>query len=343
MRIIVDAMGGDNAPSAIVEGACLAASQYGVDVTLVGDSSAIRRIMEQKGYGAAKRVDVVNATEVIEMEDDPELVKTKKDASMVVGLNLLRDGEGDAFISAGATGALFTGATLYVKRIRGIRRAALLTVVPSASGGTILVDAGANIECTAEFLLQFAYMGVFYAERVIGMDNPRVALLNIGTEDGKGGPLRREAYELMQRASTEGRMNFIGNIEGRDVPFGEADVVVTDGFSGNVLLKTVEGVGLFYADVLKKMFKKSPVAGVAAFLVRDGLRDFKKMIDYSETGGAPLIGMSKPVIKAHGSSDATAIKNAIRQAVKFVDGDIIQGIRDNMEHMRVGGFDLPEE
>lgn len=343
MRIIVDAMGGDNAPEAIIEGACLASKEYGVDITLVGDSSVIRRVMEQKGYGASQRVSVENATEVIAMDEDAESVKTKKDSSMVVGLNLLKNDGGDAFISAGNTGALFTGATLYVKRIRGIRRAALLPVIPTATGGSLLIDAGANIECTAEFLLQFAYMGVFYAERVRGIKNPKVALLNVGSEESKGGPIRREAYELMQRAHGEGRMNFIGNVEGREVPFGVADVIVTDGFSGNVMLKTIEGVGLFYAQVLKDMFKRSPFTAFAAMLVRKGLRDFKKMIDYSETGGAPLIGMSKPVIKAHGSSDATAAKNAIRQAIKFAEADIAQGIRDNMEHMRVGGFDLPEE
>jgi glycerol-3-phosphate acyltransferase PlsX len=186
-------------------------------------------------------------------------------------------------------------------------------------------------------------MGTFYAEKVIGISKPRVALLNIGTEPGKGGPIRREAYELMQRASADGRINFIGNIEGRDVPFGKADVVVTDGFSGNVLLKTIEGVGLFYAESLKKIFKSGPLAGLAYLMVKRGVMNFKKMIDYSETGGAPLLGMSKPVVKAHGSSDELAVKNAIRQAMQYVEGNIIQGIRDNMEFMRVGGFDLPEE
>lgn len=343
MRIIVDAMGGDNAPDTLVEGACMASAEYKVDITLVGNESSIRRVMEQKGYGGSPRVNIENATEVIDMEDDADIVKFKRDSSMTRGLMLLHDDEGDAFISAGNSAALLTGATLYVKRIRGVRRSALVPIIPSKSGGTLLIDSGANIECTAEFLLQFAYMGTFYAEKVIGIENPRVALLNIGSEASKGGPLRREAYELMQRASTEGRINFVGNIEGRDVPFGMADVVVTDGFSGNVLLKTVEGVGLFYAETLKKIFNKGPLSGLAGMMVRRGLRDFKKMIDYSETGGAPLLGMSKPVIKAHGSSDAIAIKNAVHQAMKYVDGNIIQGIRDNMEHMRVGGFDIPEE
>ena len=325
MRIIIDAMGGDNAPKEIVKGAVRAKRELGVDVTLVGIEDRVRACLEAEGCGD---IDVVNASEVITMEDDPSTAtRRKKDSSMAVALTMLKDGKGDAVVSAGSTGALLTGATLTVKRIHGIRRAALAPVLPAGEHGVMLIDCGANVECTAEYLLQFATMGAHYMQSVLGVAQPRVGLLNNGAEEHKGMPLQQETYQLLKTAP----VNFIGNIEGRDVPLGAADVIVADGFTGNILLKTMEGVGLFFAGELKSIFLKNAASKLAALLVRDGIRSFKKKMDYNETGGAPLLGIAKPGIKAHGSSKAKTFESAIAQAVTYVEQGVIDKIARSVE------------
>ena len=335
MRIIIDAMGGDNAPEEIVKGAVRAKRELGVDVTLVGIEERVRECLAAEG---CDDIDVVNATEVVTMEDDPSTAtRRKKDSSMAVALNLLRDGAGDAVVSAGSTGALLTGATLTVKRIRGIRRAALAPVLPAGEHGVMLIDCGANVECTAEYLLQFAFMGSFYAKKLMGCEAPRVGLLNVGTEDTKGGELQHQAFALLKKAGEEGRINFIGNVEGTDVFAGKAEVVVTDGFTGNVLLKTTEGVIKFMMGALKGVFYKSTVNKLAAAVLKSDLKEMKKSMDVNEVGGTALIGISKPVIKAHGSSNAASLFAAVRQAVAFVDSGLIGDINDNIEYMKIKG------
>ena len=330
-------MGGDNAPAAPVKGALDAAQEYGVQIILVGKGDAILSVLRENGVADLPAgIEIAHADQVVEMCDNPATAfKEKKDSSLTIGLNLLKDGKGDAFVSAGSTGALLSGATLLAKRIKGIRRAAMAPLVPTGSGSAVLIDCGATAECTPEYLLQFAFMGSYYAERVLGRPEPKVGLLNIGAEPSKGTDLQREAYALLKKAGDEGRINFTGNIEAREAVEGGVDVIVSDGYSGNIFLKTMEGTGLFLAREIKKMFQKSLTTKLAALLVKDGLRSFKKLLDSGEVGGTALIGISKPVIKAHGSSDAYAMKNAIRQAVSFANSGIIEDITENIEHMRL--------
>ena len=254
---------------------------------------------------------------------------------MTVGLNMLKDGGGDAFVSAGSTGALLSAATLLTKRIKGIRRAAMCPVVPTGAGGAVLVDCGATAEGTPEFLLQFAFMGSYYAERVLGRPEPKVGLLNIGTEPSKGTDLQREAFVLLQKAKEEGRLNFVGNVEAREAVEGAVDVIVADGYSGNIFLKTMEGAGIFMGRQLKKMLMKNLFTKIAALILKGGIREFKKLLDSNEVGGTAMIGISKPVIKAHGSSNDYAMKNAIRQAVDFAKSGIIEDITENVAYMRL--------
>ena len=266
--------------------------------------------------------------------------RTKKDSSMTVSLNMLNSKEGDVVISAGSTGALLTGATLLNKRIRGIRRAALGAPVPQKTGGfALLMDSGANAECTPEFLLQFAYMGSLYMKTQAGIEKPRVALINNGTEEGKGDTLRHEAYDLLKKAHEEGRINFIGNMEGREVLAGAADVLVCDGFTGNVLMKTIEGTAGFIMKELKNIMYANLVTKLAALVLKPGLYKLKNMMDYKTIGGAPLLGVSKPVIKAHGSSDARAFCSACEQAILFAHGGFIGQVEDNIAYMTVGKED----
>lgn len=333
MKIIIDAMGGDNAPAEIVKGAVRAKRELGVDIVLVGQQEAVKNCLRAED---CDDIEVINAEEVVTMEDDPSTaIRRKKDSSMAVALNLLRDGAGDAVISAGSTGALLTGATLVVKRIHGIRRAALAPVLPAGEHGVMLIDCGANVECTAEYLLQFAYMGSFYAKKLMGCENPRVGLLSNGTEPGKGGELQHQAYALMRQAHDEGRLNFVGNVEGTGVFAGEADVIVTDGFTGNVMLKTTEGVIKFMMKQLKGVFYKSTVNKLAAAVLKKDLGVMKRSMDVNEVGGTALIGISKPVIKAHGSSNAASIFAAVRQAVNYVNTGIIDDITANIEYMKL--------
>lgn len=333
MRIIVDAMGGDNAPAEIVKGALRAKRELGVDITLVGRAEEIRACLSAE---EAASVELVDAREVITMEDDPSTAtRRKKDSSMAVALSLLRDGKGEAVVSAGSTGALLTGATLTVKRIHGIRRAAMCPVLPAGEHGVMLIDCGANVECTAEYLLQFAFMGSFYAKKLMGCETPRVGLLNVGTEDSKGGDLQHQAFALLKQAHEEGRICFVGNVEGTGVFAGAADVVVTDGFTGNVLLKSTEGVIKYMMHALKGVFYKNTVNKLAAAVLKKDLGEMKKSMDVNEVGGTALIGISKSVIKAHGSSDAGSFFAAIRQAKQYVEADVVGDIEKNIEYMRI--------
>ena len=344
MRIIVDAMGGDHAPEAPVQGALQAIKEYDVEVVLVGRGEEILAALRKEGVSdLPPGLSITHAGQVVEMCDNPATAfKEKKDSSLTVGLNLVRNGEGDAFVSAGSTGALLAAATLLTKRIKGIRRAALAPVVPTGGGGAVLVDCGATAECTPEFLLQFAFMGSYYAERVLGRPEPKVGLLNIGAEPSKGTALQRETYVLLEKAKAEGRINFAGNVEAREAVEGAVDVIVADGYSGNIFLKTMEGAGLFLGREMKKMFLRNRKSKLAAVLVKDGVRDFKKLMDSSEVGGTALIGISRPVIKAHGSSNGYAIKNAIRQAMEFKRSGIIEDITENVTYMRLPVRSEPE-
>ncbi len=337
MKIIVDAMGGDNAPQCNVRGAVAAVKEYGVEVVLVGRGEDILGCLKADGIADLPAgLEIAHADQVVEICDNPATAfKEKKDSSLTVGLNLLKNGGGDAFVSAGSTGALLSAATLLVKRVKGIRRAAMCPVVPTGKGGAVLIDCGATAECTPEYLLQFAFMGSYYAERVLGRPEPKVGLLNIGAEPSKGTDLQRETYVLLKQAGEEGRINFVGNVEAREAVYGEVDVIVTDGYSGNIFLKTMEGTGGFLAKELKGMFKKNLITKIGALCVKDGIDHFKKLLDAGEVGGTALVGISKPVIKAHGSSDDYAIKNAIRQAASFANSGIIEDIAENIDHMRL--------
>ena len=328
MKIIVDAMGGDNAPGEIVKGALAAHGKRNIEIVLVGREEEIRSAAAGCG-GIPAGAAVVNASEVIEICDDPATAfKRKKDSSITVGLNMLKSGAGDAFVSAGSTGALLSAATLLVKRVRGIRRAALAPVIPTAGGQAVLIDCGANAECTVEYLVQFAYLGSFYARRVLGVDKPRVGLLNIGAEPSKGDDLRRETWQALQAAGERGELRFIGNIEGKEALKGGCDVIVADGFSGNIMLKTIEGAASFLGGEIKKLFLQSAKTKVAGLLVKDGLRQFKETLNPDRVGGTAFLGISRPVIKAHGSSGAAAIENAVYQAAAVAESGLIADIEE---------------
>lgn len=335
MRILIDAMGGDHAPDAIVQGAIDAAKEFGVQIVLVGRGETILKSLGNLGMDTLpKGIEIANADDVVDMHDDPaSVVRTRKESSMVVGLRMLAEGAGDAFISAGSTGALLSAATLIVKRVKGIRRAAMCPEIPTETGSALLIDCGANAECTPEFLLQFALLGSVYARKAQKKENPKVGLLNIGTEDSKGTQLQKDAYVLLQQADAEGLIQFAGNVEARDVPLGAVDVVVADGFSGNVLLKTIEGTATFMNHMLKGMFKKNLLTKVAALICKDGLGAFKRKLDYREVGGTMLLGISKPVVKAHGSSDARAIRSAVRQAMEAVSANMTEALQSDVQKL----------
>ncbi len=331
--MIVDTMGGDNSCEELTKGACIAAREFNTDIVAVGDISKMQPVVDEMEL--ADRVRLVDAAVYVTMEDDHYAVRADKaDSSMVRAMKLLAAGEGDAVVTAGNTGAAITSATLYVKRIRGIRRAALSPIMPMGKDGVILIDCGANVECTSEYLLQFAYMGALYAKHVFKNPSPSVGLLNVGAESTKGDPLRLETYALLSEAKAEGRLNFFGNVEGRDVPLGVVDVVVADGFSGNVLLKSMEGMGIFFMQKLKEALTATTMSKIGAMLVKKHLSSMKKALDYKEVGGSPLIGISAPVIKAHGSSDAYSMRSAIRQAMLYKEAGVVEKINDNIEHMK---------
>lgn len=335
MKIIVDAMGGDNAPKAPVLGAIQAAKEYGVEIVLVGRTDQILECLKEEGINTLPDgVEIAFASQVVTMCDNPTTVlKQYKDGSMVVGAKLLGQG-GDAFVSAGNTGALLTVATLVVKRIKGVRRGALCPVCPTETGNCVIIDCGANNDCTPEYLLQFAYMGSFYAEKYLGKDKPKVGLLNNGAEETKGRELQLETYKLLKEAGAAGHLNFIGNVEARDVPLGKADVVVTDGFTGNILLKGIEGTAIFMSHQLKSMFSANLGSKIGYLLCKSGVNDFKKLMDSREVGGSMFLGIQKPVVKAHGSSDDYAMKNAIRQAKICVETGVCEAIAENMDKMK---------
>ena len=337
MKIIVDAMGGDNAPLEIVKGALAGQKHWGVDIVLTGDENAIREALARCGQPEVPAgIEIISTSQTVEMCDDPATVfRRKKDTCMGVGLTMLREGQGDALVSAGSTGALLTGATLITKRIHGIRRAAMAPVIPTTTGQAVLIDCGANAECTPEYLVQFAYLGNFYAQQVLGLAKPRVGLLNIGAEDSKGTDLQKQTLARLRQAAEEGHLHFIGNIEAKEAIKGGCDVIVTDGFSGNILLKTMEGVGSFAGSALKGMFKKNLLTKLAALAVMPGLNDFKAKLDPNKVGGTAFIGIARPVIKAHGASNAEAIENAIGQATAFARSGLIEKIEENVNLMKI--------
>ena len=342
MKIILDVMGGDLAPEAPVLGAIEAAQTYGSQITLVGRGEEILEVMRKHGIDTLPDgVEIANAEDVVDMHDDPaNVIRKKPNSSMVVGLKMLSDGLGDAFVSAGSTGALLSGATLIVKRVKGIRRAAMGPAMPNKAGGkTVILDCGANAECTPEFLLQFGLVGSLHAKATYGVENPKVGLLNIGAEDSKGTPLQKESYALLQQASDKGIINFVGNVEARDVPLGAVDVVVCDGFAGNVLLKSIEGTAMFMGSLMSKMFKKNLLSKLAALLVMKDIKAFKKLLDYREIGGTQFLGIQKPVIKAHGSSDQIAFRNAVRQAEEAAGRSISAELEEGLAALKEIGND----
>ena len=336
MKIILDAMGGDNAPEAAVVGALDAVKAYNCQMVLVGKGEVILEVMKKHGISDLPAgVEIANADDVVDMHDDPAAVLHKrKNSSMVVGLKMLAEGAGDAFVSAGSTGALLTAATLVVKRVKGIRRAAMAPTLPNAEGGRfMIVDCGANAECTPEFLLQFAIVGTLQAKKNLGLTNPRVGLLNIGTEDSKGTQLQLDAHKLLTLAHEQGLINFIGNVEARQVPLGGVDVVVCDGFSGNVLLKSIEGTAMFMAKEMKKIFYKNWITKIGGLLCKKGVNEMKKLLDPSEVGGTHFVGIKKSVIKAHGSSDARAFQNAVRQAIAAAENNPAQELESALKQI----------
>ena len=338
MKIILDAMGGDHAPEAPVLGAIQAAKDFGAQITLVGKGEEILKVMRKSGIdNLPEGMEIANADDVVDMHDDPgSIVHKRKNSSMVVGLKMLADGEGDACISAGSTGALLTGATLLVKRVKGIRRAAMGPVMPNKAGGkTVILDCGANAECTPEFLLQFGIVGSLYAQKYLGVENPKVGLLNIGTEDSKGTDLQKQAYAMLTDAAQKGLVNFIGNVEARDVPLGAVDVVVCDGFAGNVLLKSIEGTAMFMGSLMKrKIFKRNIFSMIGYLFCKPGVDEVMKMLDYREIGGTQFLGIKKPVIKAHGSSDALAFRNAVKQAMDAAKSDISADLEQTLAKIK---------
>jgi len=341
VKVIVDAMGGDNAPDEIVIGSINAIKENNVDITLVGRGEDILRVFERLGIKELPAgVEIVNASEVIDVDEDPtSAIRIKKDSSLSVGLTLLRDGRGDAFVSAGSTGALLSGATLLVKRVRGIRRAALAPFIPNTASGFILIDCGANAECTAEYLLQFAYMGSFYSEDVLKIKSPRIGLLNNGAESTKGTALQHETYQLLENSS----LNFIGNVEAKDAMAGACDVLVCDGFTGNVFLKAIEGTASLIMSELKNVFYSNVLTKLSALIVKGKLAGLKKKMNPDTVGGTALLGISKPVIKAHGSSNAKAIQNSIIQAVRDAESNMAGRFTDNIEQMKVSVDKANEE
>lgn len=336
MRIIVDAMGGDNAPESAVIGGALAAKEYGEQVMLVGQPDTVAEILKKRGMQDTDGLTIMPASDLVDMHDDPATVLRKKpDSSMAVAFKLLKAGEGDALVSAGNTGALLTGATLFGGRIKGIRRGALAPVMPCSGGQVMLCDAGANTECTAEMLLQFAFLGSLYAEKINGVVKPRVGLVNNGTEDTKGDPLRKEAYALLKKAGDEGRLNFVGNVEGSMVPLGACDVAVCDGFTGNIMLKTIEGVAKFMAGQIKGVFMRNTATKLGYLACKKGMDEFRDLFNQDKIGGAPFLGIAKPVIKAHGSSNEIAVMNAVRQAIAYTRSGMIHEVEQNIQYMTV--------
>ena len=324
MRIVVDAFGGDNAPLEIIKGSALAEKEYGAEIILCGDEAIINNCIKENNI-VFNNLTIVNATDVISMHDEPtSLLKAHKDSSMAVAFRELAEGRADAFVSAGSTGAVVVGGTFIVKRIKGIKRPALAAMLPSPTSHYMMMDIGANAECRPEMLEQFAIMASKYLEKVEGIENPTVGLLNIGTEETKGTELQKEAYKLLENCG----VNFVGNIESRELPTGACNAVITDGYTGNIALKLIEGTATTLFSMLKPVFLKNIITKLCYIILKDGLRGLKNKMNASEVGGAPLLGTKKPVFKAHGNSDAFAFKNAIHKAMLFAQNEVMSSIED---------------
>ncbi|MFL8673229.1 phosphate acyltransferase PlsX [Clostridioides sp. GD02404] len=323
MKIVIDGMGGDNAPKSNVEGAVNAIKEYNVDLIITGDKDLLEKEFSNYEFDRNK-LEIVHTTEIIENEDKPvKAIRSKKDSSMVVALNLVKEGKADAIISAGNTGALLAGGLFVVGRIKGIDRPCLCSAIPNVKRGmTLIADCGANADCKPKNLVEFAAMSNIYARKVLGLENPKIALANVGLEEGKGNDLVKRSYEEVKKLD----LNFIGNVEAREVINAYTDIIICDGFTGNILLKSAEGVALSVMSLIKETFMASTKSKIGALLIKDDLRKLKSFIDYSEYGGAPLLGLNGGVIKAHGSSDAKAIKNAINQGIKFAKGKVVEDI-----------------
>ncbi len=327
MKVVVDGMGGDNSPQAIVEGCILAQKEYNIDIVITGPEDVITQELSKYEYNKGK-ITIVNATEVITLNESPvKALKSKKNSSLVKALNLVKDGEVDAIISAGSTGAFLAGCTLIVKRIKGIDRPALAPVMPGKNGPFMIIDVGANADCKPHYLTQFANMGKVYFENVLGIPNPSVGLINIGAEEEKGNELTKEAHKLLK----EEPINFIGNIEPRDIPKGEVNVLVCDGFVGNTVLKMYEGVAATIFSELKEEIMGSTRSKLGGVLLKPVFTRFKKHYDYKEYGGAAFLGVNGICIKAHGSSDAKALKNAIKQAKISYDNEVLKKMKNVFE------------
>ena len=327
MRIILDGMGGDNAPGAIVEGAVLASKVIDHEIVIIGQEELINQELKKYKYNHDK-ITVADARELITNDEAPvRAVRSKKDSSIVKGIDMVKNGEGDIFISAGSTGALLSGGLFILGRIQGIDRPALASIYPILGGEpSLLVDAGANAECKPNNLLEFGMMGNIYMEKVIGRPSPRVGLVNIGTEAAKGSTLTKAAYELLEQSD----MNFVGNVEAREVPKSACDVIVCDGFTGNVVLKLTEGLAWNILQVIKKKFTDGVKAKLGAALLIDKLGELKKEFDYSEYGGAPILGVKGPIVKMHGSSSANAVKNTILKGIPFVEEKVVETIQNSV-------------
>ena len=327
MRIAIDAYGGDNAPLEIVKGAALASNENKCDITLAGKKEEIEKIIKDNNLNFYGDLIIIDTDDVISMHDDPTtLLKAHNNSSMALAFKEVAEDRADAFVSAGSTGAVVVGGTLIVKRIKGIKRPALAGMIPAPQGHYMLMDMGANAECRPEMLQQFGIMASAYLKNVEGIENPTIGLLNIGTEDTKGTELQKEAYALLQEAP----INFVGNVESREMPKGVCNAIITDGFTGNIALKLIEGTAITFFKLVKQALYKSIFNKLAALVIKKDLYSLKSMMDSSEVGGAPLLGVKKPVIKAHGNSDAKAFKNAVKQAVKFSEGNVIGAISENL-------------
>lgn len=327
MKIMVDAMGGDNAPEMIVKGALLARDEFDVSIVLSGKEDVLKKYIEAETKDFRK-IEILNAEDVITNDDKPVLaIRRKKESSLVKALHAVKNKEADAIVSAGNSGALLSGATLIIGRIGMLERPALAPFIPTDKGFALLVDAGANADCKPEYLLDFALMGSIYSKYILNIENPKVGLLNIGGEEGKGNQLSIDTYGLLKDSG----LNFIGNIESRYVLRGDVDVIVTDGFAGNILLKSIEGTASYIMENLKKELMSSFRSKMGALLIKPALRNFKKRLDYGEVGGAMLLGVNAPVIKAHGSSDSIAIKNAIKQTKNILDSNVVNLIKEALK------------
>lgn len=330
MKIIVDAFGGDNAPDEILLGCAQAMEEPGVEIILTGDRARLEACAKEHGVSdKLAAMEILQCGDVLTMEDEPgSVIKGKTDSSMAVGLRALAEGKGDAFASAGNSGAMVVGATTIVKRIRGIKRVSFAPILPKNPGFFMLSDAGANVDCRPEMLMQFGLMGAEYMKKVMNVDSPRVGLANVGTESHKGDSLRQEAWKLLSACPG---LNFVGNVEPRDIPFDACDVVVADGFTGNMLLKMYEGVALSVMGLVKGVLTKNPKNRLAALMVYGDMRDLKKKVDYNEYGGAPIMGAARPVFKIHGSAKASTVKNALRLTGNYIRSGFVEDISRALE------------